>query len=142
VRLPAHFAKLAVTGDGSEADASARSSVQKLYLVLAVVGFAIPVLLFPATVRHGNPLLMASPVETLELIFGNYASAAFAADLLWVFVVFCGWVVVESRNRTLEHAWAFVVLACLFGVSGPLPLFLYYRERRHSPSHGGSRGQD
>lgn len=103
--------------------------MQKLYLALAVVGFAIPVSLLPATVENGNLLLMVDPAETLELTFGNYASAAFTADLLWVFVVFCVWVFIESRNQGLRHSWAFVGLACLFGVSGPLPLFLYYRER-------------
>jgi hypothetical protein len=109
--------------------------MQKLYLLLAVVGFAIPVSLFPATVQNGNLFLVAKPAETLRLTFGNYASAAFTADLLWVFVVFCVWVVIESRNQALKHPSVFLVLALLFGVSGPLPLFLYYRElARGSPT--------
>ncbi len=103
--------------------------MKNLYLALAVVGFAIPLSLLPATLVNGNLLLMANPAETVQLIFANYASTAFAADLLWVFVVFCVWVVIESRKEGLEHSWVFVALALLLGVSGPLPLFLYYRER-------------
>jgi hypothetical protein len=103
--------------------------MRTLYLLFAIVGFAIPVCLFPTTVQHRNPLLVANPAETAQLAFANYASAAFTSDLLWVFVVFCIWVVAESRARGLKHAWVFVSLAFLFGVSGPLPLFLYCRER-------------
>jgi hypothetical protein len=103
--------------------------MQKLYLLLALVGFAIPLSLLPGTVQNGNLLLIAKPSETVALIFGNYASAAFAADLLWVFVAFCVWVIIESRRCALTHGWAFVALAFLFGVSGPFPLFLYHRER-------------
>jgi uncharacterized BrkB/YihY/UPF0761 family membrane protein len=104
-------------------------ALQALYLVLAAVGFAIPISLLPVTVRHGNMLLLASPAETVRLLFANYVSAAFAADLLWVFVVFCIWIVAESRSRRLRHAWGFLALAFLFGVSGPLPLFLWHRSR-------------
>ena len=103
--------------------------MHKLYLLLAFCGFAIPLSLLPATIQHGNPLLLASPDETVRLIFANYASTAFAADLLWVFGVFCIWVVIESRRLALKHSWRFIVLAFFFGLSGPLPLFLYYRER-------------
>lgn len=108
--------------------------MRKLYLLLAFVGFAIPLYLLPEALRNGNFLLVANPAETLRLIFANYASAAFAADLLWVFGVFCIWVVAESRRCDLEHSWVFVALAFLFGVSGPLPLFLYYRERTLAPA--------
>ena len=101
-----------------------------LYLSLAVVGFAIPASLLPAAIARGNALLIAKPAETLELAFANYAAAAFTAALLWGVLVFCLWVLVESRRSALEHGWLFIALACLFGVSGPLPLFLYYRERR------------
>ena len=103
--------------------------MHKLYLLLAVVGFAIPLSLFPTTLQHGNFLLVGNPAETVGLIFGNYASAAFAADLLWVLVVFCAWVVTESRRHAVKHSWAYIALAFLFGLSGPLPLFLYSRER-------------
>jgi hypothetical protein len=108
--------------------------MQRLYLFLAVVGFAIPIFLLPSTVEHSNLLLITSPAETLQLVLGNYASIAFTADLLWVFVVFCTWVVVDSRRGGLQHSWVFVALAFLFGVSGPLPLFLYHRERKHAPN--------
>jgi hypothetical protein len=105
--------------------------MRRLYLAFAIVGFAIPVMLAPYTLQHpDNLLFILKPLETVQLAFANYASAAFTADLLWVWVVFCAWVVIESRNLGLKHSWAFILLAFLFGVSGPFPLFLYYRERR------------
>ena len=103
--------------------------MHKLHFLLAVVGFAIPLVLSSTTIQHGNFLLVGNPAETVSLIFGNYASTAFAADLLWVFVVFCIWVVLESRRCRLRHSWVYIALAFLLGVSGPLPLFLYFRER-------------
>ena len=103
--------------------------MMRLYLALTIAGFAIPLFLLPATLEHGNLFLMANPAETVRLAFASYASTAFTADLLWVFVVFCAWVIIESRRKALKYSWAFVLLALLFGVSGPLPLYLYYRER-------------
>ena len=103
--------------------------MQQVYLVFTIVGFLISAYATPATLEHGNLLFMTNPGETVELLFGNYVSAAFGADLLWVFIVFCVWVVDDSRKHGLKHSWVFVVLAFLFGVSGPLPLFLYWRGR-------------
>ena len=103
----------------------------RLYLALSIAGFGIPLALAPWTLQHrDNLLFLMNPAETLELTFGNYASAAFTADLLWVFVVFCSWVIVESRSRGIKRSWVFILLAFLFGVSGPFPLFLYWRERQ------------
>jgi hypothetical protein len=106
--------------------------MQQVYLVLTIVGFLISAYATPATLEHGNLFFMANPLETVELLFGNYVSMAFGADLLWVFIVFCVWVVDDSRKRGLKRSWVFVVLACLFGVSGPLPLFLYWRGRENA----------
>ena len=101
-----------------------------LYLVMAVVGFAIPISLIPSTLEQGNLLLMQNPEATINLLFGNYVSAAFGLDLLWVFVVFCTWVLMDSRKQGVKHGWLFLVLALLFGVSGPFPLYLYFREQK------------
>ena len=106
--------------------------MQKVYLVFAVFGFLVPAFFTTLyTMEHpDNLLFITNPAKTVEQTFANYASAAFTTDLLWVFVVFCTWVIVESRNRGIKHSWVFVLLAFLFGVSGPFPLFLYFRERR------------
>jgi hypothetical protein len=56
--------------------------MQHLYLVFAIAGFLISAYATPATLEHGNLLFMTNPVETVELLFGNYVSAAFGADLL------------------------------------------------------------
>jgi len=39
------------------------------------------------------------------------------------------WIVYESRRSGTRGAWWFVVLILLFGVGGPLPLYLWFRER-------------
>jgi hypothetical protein len=108
--------------------------MQQMYLVLAIVGFSISAYATPSTIEHGNLFFVVNPAETIELLFGNYVSAAFGADLLWVFIVFCVWAVDDSRKRGFKHSWLFVLLALLFGVSGPLPLFLYWRGRETGES--------
>ena len=105
--------------------------MQTVYLVLAVVGFCVPApFAWLYTLENpDNLLFITNPAKTVEHTFVNYASAAFTADLVWVFLVFCTWVLVDSRTRGVGRGWLFVLLASLFGLSGPFPLYLYYRER-------------
>jgi hypothetical protein len=44
-------------------------------------------------------------------------------------IVFFVWLTVEARRHGMRHPWICVLLACLFGLSGPFPLFLYMREK-------------
>jgi Protein of unknown function DUF2834 len=46
-----------------------------------------------------------------------------------VLIVFFVWVVRDSQLHGMRHSWVHILLACLFGLSGPFPLFLYVRER-------------
>ncbi len=104
----------------------------QLYLVLTILGFAITAVMAPmySLENPDNVLFITNPKKTIELMFGDSGTAAISADLLWVFLVFCVWVMWEGRAREMKRPWAYVVLAALFGLSGPFPLFLYMRERK------------
>lgn len=106
--------------------------MSKLYLTLTVIGFAITAFFTYAYTSEnpGNFLFLMSPRETLALTFGTYGHAAFSADLAWVLIVFSVWLTVEARRLSIRRPWVYVALACLFGMSGPLPLFLYVREKK------------
>ncbi|HEY3430309.1 MAG TPA: DUF2834 domain-containing protein, partial [Cyclobacteriaceae bacterium] len=61
--------------------------------------------------------------------FGNRIAAAFVTDLLFVVLVALIWIVMESKRLKMKNSWVYVVLTLLFGLAGPLPLFLYQREK-------------
>lgn len=104
--------------------------MKTLYLFLAIVGFVTPnVLVFYESVETGNILLWLDPQATLNGMFGNRIGAAFVVDLLCVVLVALVWIVVESKKIGMKNSWVYIVLTLLFGLAGPLPLFLYQRER-------------
>jgi hypothetical protein len=105
--------------------------MQTVYLTLALVGFCVPAP-FGWLYTLENPdniFFITNPAKTVEHTFANHASAAFTVDLVWVFVVFCVWVLYDSRRCGIRYGWGFVPLAFLFGLSGPFPLYLYARAR-------------
>lgn len=104
--------------------------MRNLYLFLAIVGFITPnVLVFYESIETGNILLWLDPQATLNGMFGNRIAAAFVTDLLCVVLVALIWIVVESKKLGMKSSWVYVVLTLLFGLAGPLPLFLYQREK-------------
>jgi hypothetical protein len=104
--------------------------MKTLYLFLAIVGFIAPnVLVFYESVETGNILLWLDPQATMNGMFGNRIAAAFVTDLLCVVLVALIWIIVESRKVGMKNSWMYVVLTLLFGLAGPLPLFLYQREK-------------
>jgi hypothetical protein len=108
--------------------------MRKLYLALAVLGFLIP-LFFTAAYTLENPdnfLFIMNPAKTFALTFGTYGNAAFSADLAWVMLVFFVWLTAEARRRGMAHPWVYIALTLLVGMSGPFPLFLYFREGSRS----------
>jgi hypothetical protein len=110
--------------------------MKTFYLVLTIVGFTIPAVFVPiyALEHPDNLLFIANPAKTLDLMFGNAGRSAFSADLLWVFIVFFVWLTIEARARGIHHSWIFILLTCLFGMSGPFPLFRCVREKMiHEP---------
>lgn len=104
--------------------------MKNLYLILAIVGFIAPnILVFNESVETGNILLWLDPAATMNGMFGNRIAAAFVTDLLFVVLAGLIWIVVESRKLGMKNSWLYVVLTLLFGLAGPLPLFLYQREK-------------
>jgi len=99
--------------------------MRSLYALLAVVGFIVPnILVFRESVETGNILLWLDPAATLGGMFGNRIAAAFVTDLLCVVLVALIWIVIESKRLNMKNSWIYVVLTLLFGLAGPLPLFL------------------
>lgn len=104
--------------------------MRSLYALLAMVGFIVPnILVFKESVETGNILLWLDPAATLGGMFGNRIAAAFVTDLLCVVLVALIWIVIESRRLNMKNSWIYIVLTLLFGLAGPLPLFLYQREK-------------
>lgn len=104
--------------------------MKNLYLFLAIVGFITPnILVFYESVETGNILLLLDPQATLNGMFGNRIAAAFVTDLLCVVLVALIWIIVEAKRLGIKNSWVYVVLTFLFGLAGPLPLFLYQREK-------------
>lgn len=104
--------------------------MRSLYALLAVVGFIVPnVLVFQESIETGNILLWLDPAATLSGMFGNRIAAAFVTDLLCVVLVALVWIVIESKRLNMKNSWVYIALTLLFGLAGPLPLFLYQREK-------------
>jgi len=104
--------------------------MKTLYIFLAIVGFIAPnILVFNESVETGNILLWLDPPATINGMFGNRIAAAFVTDLLFVVTAALIWIIVESKKLGLKNSWVYVVLTLIFGLAGPLPLFLYQREK-------------
>jgi hypothetical protein len=104
--------------------------MKPFYALLAVVGFIVPnILVFYESVETGNILLWLDPQATMNGMFGNRIAAAFVTDLLLVVLAALIWIVMESKKLGMKNSWVYIVLTLLFGLAGPLPLFLYQREK-------------
>src|SRR3954464_2572504 len=105
--------------------------MERLYLILAVVGFVVPnTVTLIESVQTGNILFWADPGRTTTELFVNRTSTAFALDLLATAVVALIWMTREAARVGIERVWRFWVVTLLFGLGGIFPLFLYVRERR------------
>ena len=106
------------------------SSIAPLYLALAVVGFVVPgTPMLIETVKTGNILFWSDPARTMAELFATRTSTAFGLDALLAALAACVWFVHESRCIGQRGAWRFIALTLVFGLAGPLPLFLWFRER-------------
>lgn len=104
--------------------------MEHVYFALALVGFIVPgVPMLIETFATGNILFWTDPARTVAELFANRTSTAFALDVMLAVVFALTWITHESRRLAMRGAWRFWVLAALFGLAGPLPLFLGLRER-------------
>lgn len=111
--------------------AMSSATMSRIYLLLAVAGYAIavpPMIL--ESIRSGNILFWTKPQLTVSELFANLTSTAFALDAMAVAVVMLVFMTREAHRMRMGRIWVYWVLTLLFGVSGTLPLFLAVRERR------------
>jgi hypothetical protein len=96
-----------------------------LYLVLCILGFALPYSQFvPWVIEHGLDM----PLVVREL-FANRIGGFFGMDVLISAVTLIGFIRSEGGRLKMRSLWLPIVSVLLVGVSLGLPLFLYLRER-------------
>lgn len=98
--------------------------MKHIYLLLAILGAAIPLYFFsPFVVEHGLDIPLF-----LQFLFINDVSQFFAADVIVSAVVLVALVIKESKRLEMPEGYL-SLLGLSVGVSCALPLFLYLRER-------------
>ena len=99
--------------------------MQIIYLILAIVGFALPYSqLIPFFANHGLNLSLF-----WTQLFANRISTDFAFDLLVSSAVFWIFVYKEGMRLNLKNLWLYILLNLSIGLSFALPLFLWVRSR-------------
>ena len=97
-----------------------------IYLVLALLGFALPYSqLIPFFATHGFDLSLF-----WSQLFANRISIDFAFDLIVSSVVF--WILVyrEGTRLQMRSLWIYIVVNLVIGLSFALPIFLLMRTRQ------------
>ncbi|MGB7029589.1 MAG: DUF2834 domain-containing protein [Candidatus Acidiferrum sp.] len=95
-----------------------------LYLMLCVLGFALPYSQFiPWVIAHGLDMRLF-----VQQLFANRIGGFFGMDVLVSAVVLIGFVRSEGQRFKMRRLWLPIVSVLLVGVSLGLPLFLYLRE--------------
>jgi hypothetical protein len=104
--------------------------MEHVYSALAAIGFLVPgIPMLMYSVRTGNWLFWADPARTTRELFATWTATTFVLDLFVVVAVALFWITHESRRLGMGGAWRFWVLTFIFGLGGPMPLFLGMRER-------------
>jgi hypothetical protein len=99
---------------------------KKLYLMLCVLGTALPYLHFlPFLQEHG-----LDPEVFVSQLFATPVSGFFGMDVIVSSLVLWVFVAVEGRRLEMRGLWAPIAANLAVGVSLGLPLFLYMREAR------------
>jgi hypothetical protein len=99
-------------------------SLRSLYLVLSVVGAALPYAFFVQFFHAEGP-----SGDFVGALFTNGAAAGFTTDLLVSSLVFWLFLVAEARRSGVARPWVYVIVNLAVGLSCALPLFLWSRER-------------
>ncbi len=100
-------------------------SIRHFYLVMAVLGTAIPWLFFGSFFALNGfdiPLFLQS-------LFVNGAAAGFSADILISIPIFWVWSWRDARKNNIGGWWLVLPASFCTGLSLALPLYLYLRER-------------
>lgn len=99
--------------------------MKRFYLVLAVVGFALPYAFLSSwLLENGVDIaLMVSEVFSSKLSMFAWADVVISAIVLIWFIR------IEGNRQNMANVWVPIFGTCVVGVSFGLPLFLYMRER-------------
>ena len=101
-------------------------SLKHIYLILTVVGAALPLSQF-------IPWLLANGVDIplfFEQLLATPISRFFAFDVVVSALVLFTFILVEGKRLNIENYWMPIVATLCVGVSVGLPLFLYQREAK------------
>lgn len=105
--------------------------LQRLYLLLCVLGFVLPYSQFvPFLLEHGFNIPLF-----IEQLFSNRISAFFGMDVIvsiFVLVLFVSW---EGSRLKMRNLWICIAGGFLVGVSFGLPLFLLMRQQQLEQMH-------
>jgi len=95
-----------------------------LYLVLCVLGFALPYSQFiPWVIEHGPDMNLF-----VRQLFANRIGGFLGMDVLVSAVTLIGFIRSEGARLNMKRTWLPILSVLLVGVSLGLPLFLYLRE--------------
>ncbi len=96
-----------------------------LYLVLCILGFALPYWQFvPWVMEHGLNMRLF-----VQQLFANRIGGFFGMDVLVSAVALISFVRNEGGRLKMDRLWLPIASILLVGISLGLPLFLYQRER-------------
>jgi hypothetical protein len=98
--------------------------MRKVYLVLAILGFALPYAFF-------IPFLLENDLNLRLLLdqpFANRISSFFSVDLIISTVVFWVFIYREAIIHQMGNWWVFLVASLTVGLSFALPPYLFFRE--------------
>jgi hypothetical protein len=99
-------------------------NTKRIYIVLCVLGFAVPYYFFARfVVEHGLNLSVL-----VSQLFANPISTFFAADVIVSSLVLWAFMYQEMRKRSINFWWVCIIANLAVGVSLALPLFLLLRE--------------
>ncbi len=100
--------------------------MKAFYLVLAIVGAALPYAFF---IQHfSNEGVSLSGF--VAALFANAAAGGFTTDLLLTSAVFWMFMIHQRTRGKGPHPILFIVLNLFIGLSCAFPAYLYARERR------------
>ena len=99
--------------------------MQIIYLVLAILGFALPYSqLIPFLTTHGFDLSLL-----WSQLFANRISTYFALDIFVSSIVFWIFVFKEGKRLQMKFLWLYVASNLAIGLSFALPILLLVRLR-------------
>jgi len=100
--------------------------MKALYLVLAIIGAAVPYAFF---IQHFSSEGI-SLSDFVAALFANAAAGGFTADLLLTSTVFWLFMIQQRTRGKGPSPILFSVLNLLIGLSCAFPAYLYARERK------------